>query len=33
MGGIEVAYELRNKTDYMIASPAEVISNGFPYEK
>ena len=33
MGGIEVAYELRNKTDYMIASPAEVISDGFPYEK
>ena len=33
MGGIEVAYELRNKTDYMIASPAEVISYGFPYEK
>ena len=33
MGAIEVAYEFRNKTDYMIASPAEVISDGFPYEE
>lgn len=27
--GIEVAYELRNKTRYMLASPAEILSPGF----
>jgi hypothetical protein len=32
MGAIEVAYELRNKTDYIIASSAETIDSGFPYE-
>ncbi|MDR2886165.1 MAG: hypothetical protein LBU95_05230, partial [Rikenellaceae bacterium] len=31
MGGVETAYELRDKTDWIIASPAEVISTGFPY--
>jgi len=31
MGGIEVAYSLRNVTDWIIASPAEIIANGFPY--
>jgi hypothetical protein len=33
MGAVEVAYELRDKTDYLIASPAEVISDGFPYDE
>lgn len=33
MGAVEVLYELRNKTDYIIASPAEVIANGFPYNR
>jgi len=33
MGSIEVVYELRHVTDYLIASPAEVISTGFPYDK
>lgn len=33
MSSVEVLYELRNKADYFIASPAEIISNGFPYEK
>jgi hypothetical protein len=32
MGTVEVAYELRNKTDYIIASSAETIDSGFPYE-
>jgi len=31
MGGIEVAYALREKTDYLIASPTEIIADGFPY--
>lgn len=31
MGSIEVAYELRNKSNYMVASPAEVLAEGFPY--
>jgi len=29
MAGIEVAYELRNKTDYIVASSAEILSPGF----
>ncbi|MDR1595269.1 MAG: hypothetical protein LBS43_12430 [Prevotellaceae bacterium] len=32
MGAVEVAYELRNKTDYIISSSAEVIYTGFPYD-
>jgi hypothetical protein len=32
MGAVEVAYELRNKTDYIIASSTETIDTGFPYE-
>jgi hypothetical protein len=32
MGTIEVAYELRNISDYIILSPAEIVANGFPYE-
>lgn len=33
MGGVEVMYELRNKADYIIASAAEVLADGFPYEQ
>ncbi len=29
MGGVEVAYELRNKTDYILASSAEILEDGF----
>ena len=32
MGGIEVAYELRKKADYIMASPTEILATGFPYE-
>lgn len=31
MGSVEIAYALRNKTDYLIFSPAEVLAEGFPY--
>ncbi|MBQ4279591.1 MAG: hypothetical protein IJC16_06535 [Rikenellaceae bacterium] len=31
MGGVEVAYALRDKAQYIIGSPAEVIATGFPY--
>ena len=31
MQGLEVAYELRNVTDYIIGSPAEIPDNGAPY--
>lgn len=31
MSQVEVAYELRNIADYLILSPAEVMSTGFPY--
>jgi hypothetical protein len=33
MGSVEVAYELRNKTDYLIASSTETIYKGFPYDE
>jgi hypothetical protein len=33
MGAVEVAYELRNKTDYIIASSTETIDTGFPYDE
>lgn len=33
MGSIEVLYELRNKADYIISSPTEVLSYSFPYER
>jgi len=32
MGTVEVAYELRDKTDFLIASPTEVVDLGFPYK-
>lgn len=31
MGCIEVAYEFRNKYDYLIVSPTEIMAQGFPY--
>lgn len=31
MGGIEVAYALKNKAGYLIASPAEIMGDSFPY--
>ncbi len=31
MASIEVLYELRNCTDFVIASPSEILSDGFPY--
>lgn len=31
MGGVEVAYALRNSCDQIIFSPAEISSTGFPY--
>lgn len=33
MGGIEVAYELKDSTDHIIFSPAEILAAGFPYSK
>jgi hypothetical protein len=33
MGSIECVYELRNKADYIISSPSEIMSYGFPYQK
>jgi len=32
MGAVEVAYELKDKTDYIIASPTETQETGFPYD-
>lgn len=31
MGSVEVAYELKEKTDFVIASSTETIADGFPY--
>lgn len=31
MGCVEVAYELKDKTRYVISSTAEIVSRGFPY--
>ena len=33
MSNVESAYELRNATKYIIASPCEVMGAGFPYDK
>jgi len=33
MGGAETAYALRSCTDYLIASPTEVLADGFPYNE
>ena len=32
MAALECTYELKDKADYIVASSAEVISDGFPYE-
>lgn len=32
MANIEVAYELRGLCDYLLFSPTEILSDGFPYE-
>lgn len=31
MGAVEVVYALKDKADYIISSPCEVIADGFPY--
>ncbi len=33
MGGIEVEYELKDVADYIIASPTEILTSSFPYDK
>lgn len=33
MAGIEVAYDLRNATDYLVASTSEVMAIGIPYQQ
>jgi hypothetical protein len=33
MGGVEVLCEFINKADYVIASPTEILAQGFPYQK
>lgn len=33
MAGVEVAYALREKTDYVLASAAEILAQGFPYRE
>lgn len=33
MSNVEALYDLRDNTDYIIASSAEVLGNGFPYTK
>ncbi|MBR4403403.1 MAG: hypothetical protein IKT29_07755 [Flavobacteriales bacterium] len=32
MGAVEVAYALRDKAQYIVASPCEIIADGFPYK-
>ena len=33
MGSVEVAYQMKDSVDYVISSPAEILSTGFPYSK
>lgn len=33
MGGIETVYELKDKCDYIVASPTEILATGFPYDQ
>jgi hypothetical protein len=33
MGAVEVAYELRNQADFIVASSTEIVYTGFPYDK
>lgn len=32
MSSIEVLYQLKNSFDYIVASPTEILANGFPYD-
>lgn len=32
-GGIETIYELKEKADFIVASPTEILATGFPYKK
>lgn len=33
MGGIEVLYQLKDKCDFIVAAPTEILAEGFPYHK
>ncbi len=33
MGSVEVVYELKDKTDYLLVSPTEILSYGYPYQQ
>lgn len=33
MSGIEVLYEFKNKANYIISSPTDILSEGFPYKE
>jgi hypothetical protein len=33
MGSVEVAYELKDRADYIIASSTETVADGFPYDR
>ncbi len=33
MGGIETIYELKDKADFIVASPTEILAYGFPYDQ
>lgn len=33
MGGIETAYEVKDSVEYYVASPAEILTESFPYDK
>lgn len=33
MGAVEVLYELKNTAEYIISSPTEILSSGFPYKE
>ncbi len=33
MGSVEVAYQLKDSVDYIISSPTEILSTGFPYSR
>lgn len=33
MSNVEALYDMRNAADYIIASPAEILGTGFPYEE
>lgn len=32
MGTVEVAYQMKDRADYQIMSPAEILADGFPYD-